>query len=271
MSAYPSPEHQFITSTLGSDAGTPTSSQKRTKSTANGKRGRKPKNTTVSTPQEVSTPTTLQWTQPSMPAPSTSQSTMPSASQSVGATAEGPSTQTPYRQSPTTGPSTTAPSGLGGSGSEGNVTSGLVLPTGASGTGQRIGTAGPGAAEEEAEGEDELLPAMADDDYSAQLSWQSQSKDNLKCAIPLPSCVIMAIDDGKLSFRVLMDSFTPEQYERFEAYRRHALPKQAVRKVHMSDYIRPQRDHTQYLVALWRKRRSFNRPLANKSPCLSRR
>ena len=30
------------------------------------------------------------------------------------------------------------------------------------------------------EGDDELLPAMADDDYSAQLSWQSQSKDNLK-------------------------------------------------------------------------------------------
>jgi transcription initiation factor TFIID subunit 11 len=51
---------------------------------------------------------------------------------------------------------------------------------------------------------------MADDDYSAQLSWQSQSKDNLK---------------------VLMDNFTPKQYERFEAYRRHALPKQAVRKV----------------------------------------
>ncbi|EPQ53281.1 TAFII28-domain-containing protein [Gloeophyllum trabeum ATCC 11539] len=28
-----------------------------------------------------------------------------------------------------------------------------------------------------------------------------------------------------------MDNFTPEQYDRFEAYRRHALPKQAVRKV----------------------------------------
>jgi len=28
-----------------------------------------------------------------------------------------------------------------------------------------------------------------------------------------------------------MDNFTPAQYERFEAYRRHALPKQAVRKV----------------------------------------
>jgi transcription initiation factor TFIID subunit 11 len=31
--------------------------------------------------------------------------------------------------------------------------------------------------------------------------------------------------------RVLMDNFSPEQYDRFEAYRRHALPKQAVRKV----------------------------------------
>ncbi|TFY81008.1 hypothetical protein EWM64_g3004 [Hericium alpestre] len=67
-----------------------------------------------------------------------------------------------------------------------------------------------GAQEEEGEGEDEMLPAMADDDYSAQLSWQSQSKDNLK---------------------VLMENLTAEQYERFEAYRRHALPKQAVRKV----------------------------------------
>lgn len=35
--------------------------------------------------------------------------------------------------------------------------------------------------------EDELLPAMADDDYSAQLSWQSQSKDNLKCVAPVQS------------------------------------------------------------------------------------
>ncbi|KAJ7261838.1 TAFII28-domain-containing protein [Mycena haematopus] len=51
---------------------------------------------------------------------------------------------------------------------------------------------------------------MADDDYSAQLSWNSQSKDNLK---------------------VLMDNFTPAQYERFEAYRRGALSKQSVRKV----------------------------------------
>jgi len=51
---------------------------------------------------------------------------------------------------------------------------------------------------------------MADDDYSAQMSFQTQSKDNLK---------------------VLMDNFTTEQYDRFESYRRHVLPKQAVRKV----------------------------------------
>lgn len=38
----------------------------------------------------------------------------------------------------------------------------------------------PGA-EDDADADDEMLPAMADDDYSAQLSFQSQSKDNLKC------------------------------------------------------------------------------------------
>lgn len=49
----------------------------------------------------------------------------------------------------------------------------------------RAGTAAPGAVagDEDVEGEDEMLPAMADDDYSAQLSWQSQSKDNLKYAL----------------------------------------------------------------------------------------
>ncbi|KAF8633119.1 hypothetical protein AX15_001500 [Amanita polypyramis BW_CC] len=74
---------------------------------------------------------------------------------------------------------------------------------------QTTGTRLPGM-DDDGEGDDELLPAMADDDYSAQLSWQSQSKENLK---------------------VLMDNFAPAQYDRFEAYRRHALPKQAVKKV----------------------------------------
>lgn len=82
--------------------------------------------------------------------------------------------------------------------------------------------------DEDGEGEDELLPAMADDDYSAQQSWQSQSKDNLKWA---NSFEWKLQTNKRRSTRVLMDNFSPEQYDRFEAYRRHALPKQAVRKV----------------------------------------
>lgn len=41
------------------------------------------------------------------------------------------------------------------------------------------------APDEDIEGDDELLPAMAEDDYSAQLSFQAESKDNLKYAQPL--------------------------------------------------------------------------------------
>ncbi|PPR04668.1 hypothetical protein CVT24_011885 [Panaeolus cyanescens] len=87
--------------------------------------------------------------------------------------------------------------------------SGLQLP-GSAISQQPLGRVGTMVGEDDGEQDDELLPAMADDDYSAQLSFQSQSKDNLK---------------------VLMDNFSPAQYDRFEAYRRHALPKQAVRKV----------------------------------------
>jgi transcription initiation factor TFIID subunit 11 len=59
---------------------------------------------------------------------------------------------------------------------------GLTLPT----RGPPQPASGParlgfGGVEEDVEADDEVLPAMADDDYSAQLSWQSQSKDNLKC------------------------------------------------------------------------------------------
>lgn len=52
-----------------------------------------------------------------------------------------------------------------------------ILPTGSAAAPVPVKNAG----DEDVEGDDELLPAMADDDYSAQLSWQSQSKDNLKC------------------------------------------------------------------------------------------
>ncbi|KAJ7099447.1 hTAFII28-like protein conserved region-domain-containing protein [Mycena belliarum] len=82
-----------------------------------------------------------------------------------------------------------------------------IVPAGAPPPSARV----PGSAlDEDGEGDDEMFPAMADDDYSEQLSWQSQSRDNLK---------------------VLMENLTPVQYERFEAYRRAALSKQSVRKV----------------------------------------
>ena len=63
-----------------------------------------------------------------------------------------------------------------------DVSAGLMFPSRASQpplASARPGIPGP---DDEVEGDDEFLPAMADDDYSAQLSWQSQSKDNLKCA-----------------------------------------------------------------------------------------
>lgn len=46
--------------------------------------------------------------------------------------------------------------------------------------GTLVGARSLGTLEEDVEGDDEWLPAMADDDYSAQASFQSQSKDNLK-------------------------------------------------------------------------------------------
>jgi hypothetical protein len=70
------------------------------------------------------------------------------------------------------------------------------------------------------EADDELLPAMTDDDYSAQLSRQNQSKENLKC-------VVFSLDltKNQIPLRVLMEILSPLEYEHFEANRRHALPK----------------------------------------------
>lgn len=60
--------------------------------------------------------------------------------------------------------------------------------------------------------------------------------------------------------RVLMDNFSPEQYDRFEAYRRHALPKQAVRKVSPKlDAL----EHPKDIPSV----RSSNKPWASKFPC----
>jgi len=54
------------------------------------------------------------------------------------------------------------------------LTNGTLVPPLAAG-------ARPTGLDEDGDVDDELLPAMADDDYSAQQSWNTQSKDNLKC------------------------------------------------------------------------------------------
>ncbi|KAG8741138.1 hypothetical protein FRC10_003282 [Ceratobasidium sp. 414] len=82
------------------------------------------------------------------------------------------------------------------------------------GTGSRSGSivpilvSGPPEPEGAEDDEDDTV-AMEDDDYSAQLSWQSQSKENM--------------------------NFTPEQLARYETYRRSTLNKQSVRRfIHQS-------------------------------------
>lgn len=120
----------------------------------------------------------------------------------------------------------------------GVVTTTLAANSVPTAAGRSVGTPKPGAGagDEDGEGEDEVLPAMADDDYSAQLSWQSESKDNLKCVFTLGHEKVPS-DTSALHCRVLMDKFSPAQYDRFEAYRRHALPKQAVRRVGATAYM----------------------------------
>ncbi|KAG9025758.1 hypothetical protein FRB95_009802 [Tulasnella sp. JGI-2019a] len=56
---------------------------------------------------------------------------------------------------------------------------------------------------------DEDAVVMEEDDYATQAGWQGLAKQNLK---------------------VLMESFTPEQHERYEQYRRSAINKNTVRK-----------------------------------------
>jgi len=170
----------------------------RTNTAGGAKRGRKPKGFTPSVQFETS-PTATHESAPSpgqsptMPWTETGASVIPSSTASQIADVLSQATQGGAPSTSGAGPS------------------GLILPIGSSSGSIPLGAGSKApAAEEEGEADDEVLPAMADDDYSAQLSWQSQSKDNLK---------------------VLMDNFSPEQYDRYEAYRRHALPKAAVRKV----------------------------------------
>jgi transcription initiation factor TFIID subunit 11 len=53
-------------------------------------------------------------------------------------------------------------------------------------------------------GDDEVMPAMADDDYSAQANWQTQSKDNLKYVV---LSLIQSVRDFDESHQVAYGEF----------------------------------------------------------------
>ena len=145
----------FTNYTASTPFQTPTpASKNRGGATAGSKRGRKPKG--FATP---ATPT------PDSPAPSTF-SPQPVAEPSVPTTLTWQSTIVPLNPQTTT-------TGTGVLNLPGTTSTTALHPTPVA---SMITVQVP--AEDD---EDEMLPAMADDDYSAQLSFQSQSKDNLKC------------------------------------------------------------------------------------------
>lgn len=196
------------------------------------KRGRKPKNALGTNSPRVASPAPGSST--ASPAFSTPQyqhvhwATNPTGDDTEGSLLQGGISRRNSAQSQVIGAEqggdTTGVAGMDGQTLVGGIAGSMPPPP----VGARPLGVGP---DEEGDVDDELLPAMADDDYSAQQSWNTQSKDNLKYAPCL--CNGKRHANGWLFLRILMDSFTPEQYERFEAYRRHALPKQAVRKVSM--------------------------------------
>jgi transcription initiation factor TFIID subunit 11 len=166
----------FIQTTLGS-----TTPRGRGRGSSTGaKRGRKPRgalpNINVSSRPlaqpgpSTSQPTTVQWAQPitQMPASSAGPSE-PQRTPSVGVTLPEQSQGTSANATQSQGTALSLPGTM------------PVLPVGAGGTSQRL--SGAAGADEDGDGEDELLPAMADDDFAAQSSWNSQSKDNLKWAV----------------------------------------------------------------------------------------
>lgn len=173
FATYPVPERSFMPSN-------PSSSRGAAPSRGTGaKRGRKPKNRTSESPSTPSTqPGELQWM--SNPGPSagtsSSASVFPASSSNVANIAASGSQQSQGLQSQSQQSISAIPTEI----ISNTVPGATPFPVEAGAS--RAGTVVPGAvgADEDGEGEDEMLPAMADDDYSAQLSWQSQSKDNLK-------------------------------------------------------------------------------------------
>jgi transcription initiation factor TFIID subunit 11 len=165
-----------------SGLGTPTPRGRGRGTSTGAKRGRKPRGSLPNVnvdphplsqgPPITSQPTTVQWAQPI--------TQMPSSSNSPSDTRRTPSLGIVSAAEQSQG---TSSGGTQSQGTQGTVLSlpGTmpILPVGAGGTMQR--PAGPAGADEDGDGDDELLPAMADDDFAAQSSWNSQSKDNLKC------------------------------------------------------------------------------------------
>lgn len=148
----------FTNYTASTSFQTPTlASKNRGGGSTGSKRGRKPKN--FATP---ATPTT------GSPTPSTF-SPQPAATPPVPTTLTWQSTIIPPN------PQTATTSGTGLLNLPGTTSTTALHPTPVA---SMITVQVP--AEDD---EDEMLPAMADDDYSAQLSFQSQSKDNLKCVV----------------------------------------------------------------------------------------
>ena len=192
FATYPVPERSFIPANPARQAAaTPTRG-------AGAKRGRKPKGSgpaggaessrpVASSPPSASSPTQLQW-----PNVQTNATAGPSTSTTSTITFTVPTTPNPNESSPmmTSQPSTSDVANAAETTTQLSSETGgiLALP------GTVPHPPEPGAdvvkveapvvvvpgAEEDVDGDDEMLPAMADDDYSAQLSFQSQSKDNLK-------------------------------------------------------------------------------------------
>ena len=174
FATYPAPERTFLPANPGARATVTTTPTRGT----GAKRGRKPKNANLTTdstrtsPQNsptTSLPTPLQWTaiQSNTPGPSTV-----AYADSSSAAPSNVNQEQNAQLSSETGGVISLP---------GVVVNASTAGESPSAQGPSVVPGAPGA-DEDGDGEDELLPAMADDDYSAQLSWQSQSKDNLKYA-----------------------------------------------------------------------------------------
>ena len=148
--------HHFSASPDNTQAGSQSQSQSQTGRTSAGKKGRKSRVASVVASPAVQSsdiqagPSGIQWAQPT----------------SIGA------------EGSTSGSRAGTPSGAKQQQANDDQAAFAIIAEAPSGMRASVIPGAPG--DDDAEPDEELLPDMADDDYSAQLSWQSQSKDNLK-------------------------------------------------------------------------------------------